>query len=137
MKKRFIMLLAALMLLLPACGQGAAEGSAPPPSGAPALPTPTDAPSQPAGKPAPGFDPTATLEETVLVDESNVKITATGLKYTAYEVKVSLTLENNTDKNLSFRNGTMGYSCNSVNATWWTADISMPTWRRVRRATKA
>lgn len=115
MKKRFIMLLAALMLLLPACGQGAAEGSAPPPSGAPALPTPTDAPSQPAGKPAPGFDPTATLEETVLVDESNVKITATGLKYTAYEVKVSLTLENNTDKNLSFRNGTMGYSCNSVN----------------------
>lgn len=115
MKKRFTMLLAALMLLLPACGQGAAEGSTPPPSGAPALPAQTDAPSQPAGEPAPGFDPTATLEETVLVDEGDVKITATGLKYTAYEVKVSLTLENNTDKNLSFRSGTMGYSCNSVN----------------------
>lgn len=115
MKKRFTMLLAALLLLLPACGQGAAEGSTPPPSGAPALPAQTDAPSQPAGEPAPVFAPTATLEETVLVDEGNVKITATGLKYTAYEVKVSLTLENNTDKNLSFRSGTLGYSCNSVN----------------------
>lgn len=115
MKKRFTMLLAALMLLLPACGQGAAERSAPPPSEASALPAQTDAPSRPAGEPAPTFDPTATLEETVLVDESDVKITATGLKYTAYEVKVSLTLENNTDKNLSFRSGTLGYSCNSVN----------------------
>lgn len=115
MKKRFTMLLAALVLLLPACGQGAAEGSAPLPSGAPALPAQTDAPSQPAGEPAPVFAPTATLEETVLVDEGDVKITATGLKYTAYEVKVSLTLENNTDKSLSFRSGTMGYSCNSVN----------------------
>lgn len=115
MKKRFTMLLAALMLLLPACGQGAAEGSAPPPSGASALPAQTAPPTQPVGEPAPAFDPTATLEETVLVDESDVKITATSLKYTAYEVKVSLTLENNTDKNLSFRSGTMGYSCNSVN----------------------
>lgn len=115
MKKRFTMLLAALMLLLPACGQGAAEGSAPPPSGQSDQPAQTDAPTQPAGEPAQVFDPSATMEETVLVDESDVKITATGLKYTAYEVKVNLTLENNTDKNLSFRSGTLGYSCNSVN----------------------
>lgn len=61
------------------------------------------------------FDPSATLEETVLVDESDVKITATGLKYTAYDVKLSLAIENNSDQNLSFYSGTLGYSCNSVN----------------------
>lgn len=129
MKKCFTMLVTALMLLLPACGQGAAEGSASPPSGASALPAQPDTPTQSAGEPAPVFDPTATLEETVLVDEGDVKITATGLKYTAYEVKVSLTLENNTDKNLSFRSGTMGYSCNSVNGYmvdggYLTADVA-------------
>ena len=69
--------------------------------------------------------------------EDNVKITATGLKYTAYEVKVSLTIENNTDKSLSFRSGTMGYSCNSVNGYMVDAGISTPTWRRARKATKA
>lgn len=115
MKKRLTMLLATLMLLLPACGQGVAEGSAPLPPRASNPPAQTDGPTQTDGEPAPAFDPTATLEETVLVDEGDVKITATGLKYTAYEVKVSLTIENNTDKNLSFRSGTLGYSCNSVN----------------------
>lgn len=118
MKKRFAILLAALLMLLPACGQGAAEGSAPPdptPSQT-AEAVPTDAPTQPGGQePGAVFAPTATMEETVLVDEEGVKITATGLKYTAYEVKVSLTLENNTEQDLSFRSGTLSYSCNSVN----------------------
>lgn len=137
MKKRLTMLLATLMLLLPACGQGAAEGSAPLPPRASNPPAQTNGPTQTDGELAPAFDPTATLEETVLVDEDNVKITATGLKYTAYEVKVSLTIENNTDKSLSFRSGTMGYSCNSVNGYMVDAGISTPTWRRARKATKA
>jgi len=55
------------------------------------------------------------MEETVLVDESDVKITATGIKYTAYDVKLNLTIENNSSQDLSFHSGTLGYNCNSVN----------------------
>ena len=69
MKKRLTMLLATLMLLLPACGQGAAEGSAPLPPRASNPPAQTNGPTQTDGELAPAFDPTATLEETVLVDE--------------------------------------------------------------------
>ncbi len=61
------------------------------------------------------FRTDAVLEETVLLDEDGVKITATGLTYTDYEVRVDLTLENNSGKDLSFVAGSMGYSCNSVN----------------------
>jgi hypothetical protein len=61
------------------------------------------------------FDPAATIEEMVLVDESDVKITATGLKYTAYDVKLSLAIENNSSQDLSFYSGTSGYNCNSIN----------------------
>jgi hypothetical protein len=57
----------------------------------------------------------ATIEETVLVDEADVKITATELVYSDYEVKLRLTIENNTDQDLSFRSGTMAYCCNSIN----------------------
>ena len=57
----------------------------------------------------------ATMEETVLVDEKDVKITATALQGTSYQVELSLAIENNSDTDLSFFSGTMGYSCNSVN----------------------
>lgn len=113
MKKIFAVLLTAVLLLLPACG-GDASPSAPPPG-----PVETSAPNAgpsrgPAGG-APEFDPSATLEETVLVDEDGVKITVTGIKYTAYDVRLSLAIENDTDQDLSFHSGTMGFSCNSVN----------------------
>ena len=61
------------------------------------------------------FSNRATLEETVLVDENGIKITATGLNYTNYSVELELTIENNSDKDLSFISRSMGYSCNSVN----------------------
>lgn len=61
------------------------------------------------------FSKTATIEETVMIDENGVKITATGLKYTNYSVEVELNIENNSDNNLSFISGSAGYSCNSVN----------------------
>ena len=61
------------------------------------------------------FDKNATLEETVMVDEGNVKIIATGLNYSSYSVELELTIENNSEKDLSFISGSMGYSCNSVN----------------------
>lgn len=61
------------------------------------------------------FDTSATISETVMYEENDVKITATGLNYTGYSVEVELTIENNSSKNLSFYSNTMGYSCNSVN----------------------
>lgn len=63
----------------------------------------------------PGFDTSYNIEETVLVDENDVKITATGLNYTDYAVEVNLLLENNSDKNLTIYTGSVGYSPNAVN----------------------
>lgn len=125
MKKTLALSLVAI-LLLSACGKTTSEEqSLPTPSASVEQSSPLPSPEQ-TGKPTTStqpaatesgtrFNPSATMEETVLVDESDVKITATGLKYTAYEVKVSLTIENNTDQELSFYSGTLGYSCNSVN----------------------
>lgn len=61
------------------------------------------------------FSKTAEIEETVMIDENDVKITATGLKYTSYSVELELDIENNSDKALSFISGSLGYSCNSIN----------------------
>lgn len=110
MKKRFTMLLAVVIVLLSACGGGSSDGH---PSST------TD--SGTTGTAVAGsentvqFDPSAVIEETILVDESDIKITATGLKYTAYDVKLSLAIENNSSQDLSFYSGTLAYSCNSVN----------------------
>lgn len=109
MKKNLALLLAAIMLLLSACG-GTTAGS---PSASKTSSGRTE-PSAPAA-PSIQFDPSADIKETVLVDENDVKITATGLKYTAYDVKLSLAIENNSDQDLSFHSGTLGYSCNSIN----------------------
>lgn len=61
------------------------------------------------------FSKSATIEETVLVDENGVKITATELAYGNYAAELTLVIENNSDKNLSFIANSVGYSCNSVN----------------------
>lgn len=55
------------------------------------------------------------IEETVMVDESDIKITATELSYTDYDIRLNLTIENNSDKDLSFTSGSMGYGCNAIN----------------------
>lgn len=113
MKKSLLMLLTVAILLLSACGQGQ---TTPTPSGQGDTPAQTEAAKQPDKvEEVEQFDPSATIEETVLFDESNVKITATGIKYTAYDVKLNLTIENNTDQELSFLAGTIGYSYSSVN----------------------
>lgn len=62
-----------------------------------------------------GFGQSATIEETVLVDEHDVRITATELTYSYSGIEIELIIENNGSKDLSFHSGTMGYSCNSVN----------------------
>lgn len=131
MKKNYVILLVLVLLLLSACSGGISPSKTPSAlvpeqTGSPAsVPAPSSeqtetsaSNAEPNQKPAGGttpFAPAAAMEETVLVDESNVKITATGLKYTAYDVKLTLAIENNTDQDLSFHSGTLGYSCNSVN----------------------
>ena len=56
----------------------------------------------------------ATINETVLVDEKDVKITATELTYTEYSAELELLIENNSNKDLSFYSGSL-YPMNSVN----------------------
>lgn len=57
----------------------------------------------------------AALEETVLVDENDVRITITGMDYTDDSIELKLMLENNSGKTLSFLSGTGNYNCNAVN----------------------
>ena len=61
------------------------------------------------------FQQTATIAETVMVDEGDVKITATGLNYKNYAFELELLIENNSTKDLSFVSGSAGYCCNSIN----------------------
>lgn len=63
----------------------------------------------------PTFQRTATIEETVLVDEYDVRIIATGISYDSYSAKLGLIFENNSEKDICFTSGSIGYSCNSVN----------------------
>lgn len=64
---------------------------------------------------APEFKTDATIESTVLLDQDGIRITAQELTYTGNSPELSLLLENNTDKNLNFVCGSIGYSVNSVN----------------------
>lgn len=61
------------------------------------------------------FSLEGTIEETVLVDEKGIKITATDLTFGKNGVELSFLLENNTEQDLRFMAGTLGYSCNFVN----------------------
>lgn len=51
----------------------------------------------------------------MLYDENDVKITATGLSYTSYAAELNVTIENNSDKDLSFICNSVGYNCNAIN----------------------
>lgn len=61
------------------------------------------------------FSKTASIEKTVIYDQDNIRITANSLTYTNYGAEIELAFENNTDENLSFVSGSLGYSCNAVN----------------------
>ena len=74
--------------------------------------TTSAAPKQPEGA---TFHGTATIEPTVLVDENGIKITANDIKYANNQIQLGLTLENNTEKDISVTAGTIGYSVNSIN----------------------
>ncbi len=61
------------------------------------------------------FKKDANIEETVLYDENDIKITATDLDYTDYSAKLNLMIENDSEEDLSFVTGSIGYSCCSIN----------------------
>lgn len=60
------------------------------------------------------FASQATIDEVVLVDEGNIKITATDISY-GYSTAINLLIENNSDKDISVISGSAGYNWNSVN----------------------
>lgn len=98
-----------LLITLPACGNRSSDES-----NVSANASANDSLPQ-SDEPLDLFNVNAVLAETVLLDEGGVKITATGLTYTAYSVDLELIIENNSGKDLSFVSGSLGYSCNSVN----------------------
>lgn len=55
------------------------------------------------------FSGTGTIEDTVLVDEKNVRITADNLTYSAYQTTMDLLIENNSDQDLSVISGSIGF----------------------------
>lgn len=57
------------------------------------------------------FNTEGIIEETVLIDENNIKVTATELNYTKYDAELSIVIENNSDKDLNFSS----YACKSIN----------------------
>lgn len=61
------------------------------------------------------FSKKATIEEKVLYDKDNVKITATNLEYGEEAANLKLKIENNSEKKLTFSAGTMGYGVNAIN----------------------
>lgn len=56
-----------------------------------------------------------TIEETVLFDDGSVSVKATGLSFSYNSPELNIEISNQSDQNLQFLAGTLGYSCNSVN----------------------
>lgn len=57
----------------------------------------------------------ATIDESTIIDEDEIKVIAKSLIYSSYSVELELELINNTSTDCTFRSGTMGYSYNSIN----------------------
>ena len=60
-------------------------------------------------------DFSSTINETVMVDESGVRITATSLEYTGYAAALNVKIENNTETDITVTAGTLGCPENAVN----------------------
>lgn len=121
MKTKFLSILLAMALLanLAGCSSagapGSEAGSQSAAAGDPVSSMPASNAAEQSEAALEPFNRNATLDETVLVDEGGIEITATGLTYTDYSAELALTIDNNSGKNLSFVSGSLGYSCNSIN----------------------
>lgn len=129
MKKLICVLLAIVMLLgLTACGKDKTETTEPEKADMTATETvddvtdaaeeteETDAQeSTESSEELPEFDQSAVIETTVILDQDSIKVTATALEYDDYSANLKLSLENNSDKTLTFSTNTLGFSGNSIN----------------------
>lgn len=129
MKKLICVLLAIVMLLgLTACGKGKTETAEPEKADMTATETVDDVTdvteemeetdvedSTESSEELPEFDQSAVIETTVILDQDNIKVTATALEYDNYSANLKLSLENNSDKTLTFSANTLGFSGNSIN----------------------
>lgn len=129
MKKLICVLLAIVMLLgLTACGKSKTETAEPEKADMTATETVDDVTdvteemeetdvqdSTESSEELPEFDQSAIIETTVILDQDNIKVTATALEYDDYSANLKLSLENNSDKTLTFNTNTLGFSGNSIN----------------------
>lgn len=129
MKKLICVLLAIVMLLgLTACGKSKTETAEPEKADMTATETVDDVTdvteemeetdvqdSTESSEELPEFDQSAIIETTVILDQDNIKVTATALEYDDYSANLKLYLENNSDKSLTFSTNTLGFSGNSIN----------------------
>lgn len=129
MKKLICVLLAIVMLLgLTACGKDKTETTEPEKADMTATETVDDVTdaaeeteetdvqeSTESSEELPEFDQSAVIETTVILDQDSIKVTATALEYDDYSANLKLSLENNSDKTLTFSTNTLGFSGNSVN----------------------
>lgn len=130
MKKEWVALLIALILILSACGRteirelqreahvqesSVSTISEEMDSVQANLEDSTEENLKKKSSPLVSFSGTGMIEETVLVDEKDVRITLSNLSYGSNLVTMELLLENNSSQDLSFISGSIGYSCNAVN----------------------
>lgn len=108
MKKRLVLVLMAMVM---ACSTAACGGNVSDENSKKGIISKEDSFGYTLGK----FSKDATIEETVLYDKNDVKITATELVYEDYEVKLKLKIDNKSKKNLSFNAETLGYAVNAIN----------------------
>lgn len=132
MKRRAFCVLA-LLLGLSACGSGSAQSTASSPaSEKPEVketePAPSAAPSKepaPAPEEAKTFEGKGTIEEnTVLVDEKDLRITAVKLAYSGSGAELEILMENNSAQKLTVKSGTDTDNPTSVNGYCLVSDYS-------------
>lgn len=128
MKKLISLILVMMLLLTASCGKSDGGSDAPsdgtsetetseakdPETKAPGEQTETEDSAEESSS-RPVIDSTGTIEETVLVDEGGLKVTATELKYESDRADVVLRLENDSPEDVTFAAGSPGHSANSVN----------------------
>ncbi len=57
----------------------------------------------------------STIDENVIYDKDNIKITSTSIEFKWSQMYLNLTIENNTSQDLRFITGSTLYNCNSIN----------------------